>query len=74
MTAIIYTSNSCGQCKMTKRLLDRREIPYTEFNIDDDPKYHEAVQSLSGQLRVPVTVIDERVVVGYNPMLLMQVG
>lgn len=70
-TAIIYTSNTCGQCKMTKKLLDLRKIPYNEFNVDDDPKYHDEVKKLSGQLRVPVTVIDERVVVGYNPAQLL---
>lgn len=70
-SAIIYSSNQCAQCKMTKRLLDMRNIPYNEFNVDDDPKYHDEVKKLSGQLRVPVTVIDERVVVGYNPTALL---
>lgn len=56
---------------MTKRLLTMRNIAYEEFNIDDDPKYHLEVQRLSGQLRVPVTVINERVVVGYSPTQLL---
>lgn len=69
---VIYTSNTCGQCLAVKKLLQRREIAYTEFNIDDDPKYHDEVQKLSGQLRVPVTVKDDgNVVVGYNPMQLL---
>jgi len=69
----VYTSNTCAQCKQVKKLLTLRNIAYTEFNIDDDPKYHLEVQTLSGQLRVPVTVIDERVVVGYNPAQLLMV-
>lgn len=70
-TAIIYTSNTCGQCKQLKKLFKLRSIAYNEFNVDDDPKYHDEVKKLSGQLRVPVTVIDERVVVGYNPTALL---
>lgn len=70
-TALIYTSNSCAQCRMVKKLLDMRRVPYKEFNIDTNPEYHKEVKTLSGQLRVPVTVIDERVVVGYNPTQLL---
>lgn len=70
----VYTSNTCGQCKSVKKLLDMRHIAYTELNIDDDPKYHDEVKSLSGQLRVPLTVKEDgSVVVGYSPTQLLGV-
>lgn len=68
----MYTSNTCAQCKMVKRLLTVRNIAYEELNIDEHPEYHKEVQSLSGQLRVPVTVKENgNIVVGYNPMQLL---
>lgn len=56
---------------MVKRLLKLKNIPYEELNIDEHPEYHNEVKRLSGQLRVPVTVINERVVVGYSPTQLL---
>lgn len=69
---IVYTSDTCASCKQVKKLLDLKNKRYEERNIDEHPEYHDEVKRLSGQLRVPVTVINERVVVGYNPASITQ--
>lgn len=73
----IYTSNTCGQCKMVKKILTMKNHPYNEVNIDEQPESHAVVMQLSGQARVPVTVIQDdatgsqSVITGYNPGQLM---
>lgn len=74
---VIYTSNTCGQCKMVKRVLAMKGHTYNEINIDEAPERHQEVLQLSGQIRVPVTVVkddasdDQTVIVGYNVGQLM---
>ncbi len=74
---IIYTSNTCGQCKMVKRILSMKGHDYSEVNIDESPDRHQEVLQLSGQQRVPVTVVSDEltglqsVITGYNPGQLM---
>lgn len=73
----IYTSNTCGQCKMVKKILTMKNHPYDEVNIDEQPSSHATVMQLSGQTRVPVTVVQDdttgfqSVITGYNPGQLM---
>ena len=73
----VYTSNTCGQCKMVKKILVMKNHQYDEVNIDEQPESHAVVMQLSGQSRVPVTVIQDdatgaqSVITGYNPGQLM---
>lgn len=72
----IYTSNTCGQCKMVKKILAMKGHQYSEVNIDEQPESHAVIMQLSGQTRVPVTVIQDdtgaqSVITGYNPGQLM---
>ena len=74
---IIYTSNTCGQCKMVKKIVSMKGHVYDEVNIDDSPDRHQEILQLSGQQRVPVTVVQDdatglqSVITGYNPSQLM---
>lgn len=74
---IIYTSNTCGQCKMVKKILAMKGHQYDEVNIDESPDRHAELMELSGQRLVPVTVIQDdatgaqSVITGYNPGQLM---
>lgn len=74
---IVYTSNTCGQCKMVKKILTMKGHTYDEVNIDLSPDRHQEVLQLSGQQRVPVTVVQDdttgsqSVITGYNPGQLM---
>ena len=73
----IYTSNTCGQRKMVKKILVMKGHSYDEVNIDETPDRHQEILQLSGQQRVPVTLIQDdttgaqSVITGYNPGQLM---
>jgi len=67
----IYTSNNCAYCGMVKQYLGLKGQKYQEINIEDQPERQEEMISMTGQSRVPVTVITKQdgtqdVTIGYN--------
>lgn len=64
----LYTTGWCGYCSRAKHLLDQRGIPYREVSLDDDPAFRARVFDLGGRWTVPLVVIDERVVGGYQEL------
>lgn len=61
----IYSSDHCTWCRKMKRYLESKNVGYEELNVSE-PKNAEAVYLLSGQNGVPVTVIGNRVIVGFD--------
>jgi len=53
-------------CPAIKKLLDKAEVAYTEIDVSQDADALEEMKKVSGQMGVPVTVIDDTVVVGYD--------
>lgn len=67
----VYTSNSCAYCGMVKQYLQMKGATYSEINIEEDPASQAEMISMSGQSRVPVTIVTKEdgskdVTVGYN--------
>lgn len=70
-TITVYTSNNCSYCVMVKKYLDMKGASYNEINIETDPTKRDEMTAISGQHRVPVTVIENEngqkdISVGYN--------
>ncbi|HZD59221.1 MAG TPA: glutaredoxin domain-containing protein [Anaerolineae bacterium] len=63
----IYTTPTCAYCSLLKKFLLEKAVEYEEIDLAADPgKVNELVE-VSGQLGVPVTVIDGReVIIGYD--------
>jgi glutaredoxin 3 len=61
----IYTTNWCGYCVRAKALLDARNLPYEEINLDDDPRFRQTLLELTGGWTVPQILIDGRPIGGY---------
>jgi len=49
-----------------KEYLSRKGIPYTEYNVAADRDRAKEMIQRSKQMGVPVLVIDEQIVVGFN--------
>lgn len=67
----VYTSNSCAYCGMVKQYLKLKGRDYQEVNIEDQPMRQSEMISMTGQTRVPVTVVTKTdgsrdVTIGYN--------
>ncbi|MDP3762648.1 MAG: glutaredoxin domain-containing protein [bacterium] len=62
----IYTTPSCVYCRMTKQFFEKNNIKYQEFNVASDTQAREEMVQKSGQLGVPVTLVDGEIVVGFD--------
>ncbi len=66
MKAQIYTTPTCPYCTMVKELLDKEEIDYVEYDVAYDEVARQRMVKITGQLGVPVTVIDGQKIVGFD--------
>jgi glutaredoxin 3 len=64
----VYTTRWCGYCVRAKALLDSRQIPYEEINLDDDPGFRQTIHDLTGGWTVPQILIDGKPIGGYTEL------
>jgi glutaredoxin 3 len=63
---IIYSTPTCGYCKMAKQYFSENNVEYEEYDVSvDEAKRAEMVEK-SGQLGVPVIEINGEIQVGFN--------
>jgi len=71
-TVTIYSTPTCGYCKMLKAFLESQSIPYEDHDVVDDQKAAEEMQQLvPGNMSVPVVVFnkgenDQEIQLGYD--------
>lgn len=63
---VIYSTPTCPYCKRAKDYLSRKGISYVDINVAQDRDAAKEMIQKSGQMGVPVLVIDGEVVVGFN--------
>ncbi len=64
--AKVYTTTHCPYCKKVKDYLKKIGMPFTEYNLDRNPKYVQEVIRLTHQTGVPVVVLKGRKIVGFD--------
>ena len=63
---VIYSTPTCPYCKGAKDYLSRKGIPYVDYNVaENKDKAKEMIQK-SGQMGVPVIIVDNEIMVGFN--------
>ncbi len=68
---VIYSTPTCPYCKRAKDYLSRKGIPYTDINVAQDREKAKEMIQKSGQMGVPVIIIDDNEIsVGFNQALL----
>ena len=63
---ILFTTPSCSWCRTVKQYLRKHEIRFKEVDITRDQRAAQDMVRRSGQQGVPVTLINNRPVVGFN--------
>jgi glutaredoxin 3 len=66
MSVSIYSTPSCGYCRMAKSWLTERKIPFNDFDVSRDERKAEEMVRKSGQMGVPVLDVNGRIIVGFN--------
>ena len=62
----IYSTPTCTYCKMAKSYLSQKNIAYSDFDVSKDQAKAEEMVRKSGQMGVPVTDINGRIIIGFN--------
>jgi NADH-dependent peroxiredoxin subunit F len=62
----VYSTQHCQYCRMAKAFLDKHGVPYESIDVGSDNEAAEKMIELSGQRGVPVIVVDEEVIVGFD--------
>ena len=64
---IVYTTNNCQACKLTKLHLKNLGLAYTERNVMESERYLEQAKA-TGYTSMPIVVVDGRVIAsGFQP-------
>ena len=63
---IVYSTRFCQYCRMAKAFLDKQKIPYESIDVGEDRAAAEKMIELSGQRGVPVILVDDEVIVGFD--------
>jgi glutaredoxin-like YruB-family protein len=63
---IIYSTPHCHFCKAAKAFFAERGIAYTEYNVAVDALRRQEMVDKSGQMGVPVILIGDKLIVGFN--------
>ncbi len=67
---VIYSTPTCPYCKRAKDYLSRKGIRYTDIDVAQDKEKTKEMIDKSGQMGVPVIIIDDEIMVGFNQVLL----
>ena len=66
LSATLYYSPNCESCEVVKEYLRNRNIQINEKNVYDNLDLQKELTDLTGKQAVPVTVIGDKVLTGYN--------
>lgn len=66
MNITVYTTKACASCKMVKNYLARKGLDFRIVDVEEDVSERQRIIELTGQMAVPVTTVDDQVIVGWN--------
>jgi glutaredoxin-like YruB-family protein len=66
MNVTLYTSPTCGFCHQAKAYLNQKGVRCVEKDISVDASAREDMVKLTGQMGVPVIVVDGQPIIGFN--------
>ncbi|MEN6442286.1 MAG: Uxx-star family glutaredoxin-like (seleno)protein [Methanoregula sp.] len=62
----VYSTKNCPYCRMAKAFLDKQGVVYESIDVGEDSGAAQKMIALSGQRGVPVIVVDDEVIVGFD--------
>ncbi len=73
----VYALSTCPWCKKAKQLLEDQGVTYDSVDVDllegdEQKEVVKEVENLSGGRTFPVTVINEKVIVGYKEQEILE--
>ena len=62
----VYSTQNCPYCRMAKAFLEKQNVPYESLDVGNDTEAAQKMIELSGQRGVPVIMVDDEVIVGFD--------
>lgn len=62
----IYTTPTCHFCQLAKEFFAEKNVQYTAYDVTQDAEKREEMIQMTGQLGVPVIVIGDDIMVGFD--------
>lgn len=66
MDVTVYTTYSCPGCRMVKEYLEHLGVDFKEIPVERNPKAWQTLVARSGHQGVPVTVVGDEIVAGFD--------
>lgn len=63
---IMYSTPTCHYCNLAKEFFDDYNIKYEVFNVQTDLEKRKEMVEKSGQMGVPVILIDDELIMGFD--------
>jgi glutaredoxin 3 len=63
---IVFSTPSCGWCRKVKSYLKEKGFRYRDVDISKDSKAAQDVQRKTGQTSVPIILINNKPIIGFN--------
>ena len=65
-TVKVYSTPTCMYCNLLKDFLKEKGVEYEAIDVAENAEAREYIVEKSGQMGVPVTEIDDEVIVGFD--------
>ncbi len=65
-TVTVYSTQTCPWCHRTKEYLTQKKVNFTDVDVTQDREKAKEMIQKSGQMGVPVIVVDDEVIVGFD--------
>lgn len=65
-TIVMYSTPTCHFCHMAKEFFKEKNVQYTEYDVLTDLEKRQEMVDKSGQMGVPVIIIDGKVIIGFD--------
>lgn len=62
----IYSTPWCHFCQLTKEFLTAKGVPFTNYDVSTDEAKRNEMIEMTGQMGVPVIVIDGDIMIGFD--------
>ena len=62
----VYSTPTCPYCQMAKDYLSSKDVSYQNIDVSADKDAAEEMVRVSGQMGVPVIVVNGQVMVGFD--------
>jgi len=68
----IYSTPTCTYCNMAKEFFNANKISYESYDVASDMTKRQEMIDKSGQMGVPVILVDDEIIVGFDKGKLSQ--